>query len=185
MNRLGFNQEPPLPAGMMGTRLHDVLKNVPGSDRFMKRTLRALAEYLNAVQTDVQNLIGRGGVDTTNMEPRRAGILQRALNEISQGLPSLRNAIERLVQRISQGGLDNILNLPMMITGELLGAMGSIVHGLFSMGTNGGGLSIMENSLSALWNLVMAIFQDAMSSPAAMSRLMLKMVAPGPVARFL
>lgn len=186
MNRLGFNQEPPLPEGMMGTSVYNALKDIPGRERFLKKSLRALAEYLNALQDDMQNMIGMGTPDTSNMDADKAGIIQRAFDEISQGLPSLRNAIDRLVQRITQGGLDNILNLPMLITSELLGSLGSVLHGIFSMLTNGVGYrSLVPTSVPKLWNLITAVFSDAMSSPSAMSRLALKMMAPPSVARWL
>ena len=182
MNRLGFNQEPPLPEGKMGTSLYNVLKNIPGTDRFLKRTLRALAEYLNALQDDLSNLLGvGGGVDTSNMEPGKAGIVRGALDELRRGFPRLRNAIQSIVENPT-----NIMNLPAAIVGEVIGSLQSVFGSLFSLLTNGVSYeSVIPNSVPALWNLIKAVFSDAMSSPGAVMKLGLKLVAPGPVARFL
>ena len=187
MRGLGFNQEPPLPEGKMGTSLYNALQNVPGANRFLKKTLRALAEFLNALQDDLGRLIGMGGVNTNGMDEQRAGILQSAFREISQGLPTLRRAIEKLIQNVTNlNDITDIVSLPLTITREVFSSLFSIFHGLFGMLTNGVSYqSIVPEAVPAFWRLIKAVFSDALSSPTAIMRLVAKMMAPGPVARFL
>jgi len=181
MNRLGFGGPEPLPEGKIGTTLYNALVRVPGTQRFLKSTTRALAEYLNALQDDLSNLIG---LDTSNMDPQRRGIVGTALNGLTNGLQRLIRAVTNLASGLN--GVSDIMMLPFNIVQEVFGVVYDIFSNIFSLLTNGVSYqSIIPTSVPKLWDLIKAIFSDVMTSPAAFTRLAMKMVAPGPVARFL
>lgn len=181
MNRLGFGGPEPLPEGKIGTTLYNAMVQVPGTQRFLKRTTRAMAEWMNALQDDLSNLLG---LDTSNMDPQRRGVVGTALNGIRSGLGRLTKAVGNLSNGMN--GLTDIMMLPFSIVHEMFSVMGDLFSNIFSLLTNGvSAQSIVPSSLPKLWELIKAIFSDIMSSPAAFTRLAMKMVAPGPVARFL
>lgn len=180
MRGLGFGGPEPLPEGKIGTTLHNALVRVPGTTRFLSRTVRALAEYLNALQDDLTNFIGLN----SNSDSQRGGIIGTAVNGLSNGLQRLVRAVTNLAGNLN--GVSDIMMLPFSIVSEVLSVVWDIFSNILSLLTNGVGVnSLIPTSLPKLWALIKAIFTDVMMSPTAFTRLAMKMVAPGPVARFL
>lgn len=180
MRGLGFGGPEPLPEGKIGTTLHNALVRVPGTNRFLSRTVRALAEFLNALQDDLTNFIGLN----SNSDSQRGGIIGTAVNGLSNGLQRLVRAVTNLAGNLN--GVSDIMMLPFSIVSEVLGVVWDIFGNIISLLTNGVGMnSLIPTSVPKLWSLIKAIFSDVMMSPTAFTRLAMKMVAPGPVARFL
>lgn len=110
-----------------------VLNNVPGADVLKstlgqgdadasaqsKALLRVIAVFLNALEDDLEKLGDLEQIkDTSSMEPKRAGAVNDAFEQIREILPTLRSSFEDFIDEA--GKLEQLESLPDVISGDLV-----------------------------------------------------------------